>query len=1434
MIKKNYTLISIIVVTFFCFLSISFAQSSLTPFSDNVIFIENQGQIQNKSFSDDIKFMASTPSAQLFFAQDKLIFVFAGNDSQSNTIIQRTDLRFINSNPNCSIISSDQVEEKFNYYYNHCPNGIRNVSAYKKITYKNIYPKIDLVFYQSKNSSSVKYDFVVRPGGNPEMIKFAYSGAENIEHDNNSINILNSIVSIKDQDLFIYQVKNRTPQQVEGSIVFDNNSFSFAIDQYDETQNLVIDPNIIWSRLFGGKEQDHSYAMVLDSEDNIYITGHTFSSDLLMSDDAFQKVMVRSPDIYVAKFDQFSKRVWSTFYGGKNSDYSRDLSVDENDNIYVSGQTFSEDFPIPSDAYQPTFAGGQSDAYIISFDKDGGRNWATFWGGKKNDKFNGIVADRKNNFVFATGWTQTEDGIPDENCVLFNFNKTGGLVWGEYFGGDSVDIANDIAIDSVDDVIITGRTFSKNFPMHGNSYQPAIAGIDDMFIIKFNNTGIIEWSTYFGGSDHDKGFSVAIASDRTIYITGTTQSEDFPVTNDAYQNSYAGKVDVVVAAFTHGGTRLYASYLGGDDFDYGESIALDSKDNILLAGGTYSADFPIKEYGFKDTISGTSDAFAFKFLRDFSAVEWSGFIGGNGEDLGYEIAPTKSDNVIITGDTWSSDFPIIVNDEQEFNGEIDAFLMKLCKSQPVPEITYDGMNILCEGDSLTLDAGEGYLAYIWSNDETTRKITIGEPGLYWVTVFDTDACAGRSETIEIIVHPKPDVKITGKLAFCEGEMTRLESNNEYISYKWSTEATSDFIWVQNPGTYYLTAIDENGCFGTDTVEVIQLKNPTPEISGSLQACMDSDGNVYITNSNPESVYTWAITGGTITSGQGTNKITVTWDQIGAATMIVTETNQTTDCKGNSDEIIIQVEESFDIEIQSSSVHGMHMCEGESIILDGGDGFEHYKWSTGEETQTIEVSTPNEYWVHIWSEGGCEGNDTVLVYTHPLPTPSLTGTTAFCLGDTAYIETTFNEDHDYSWEVDGGRVVGDDDANSIKIIWDTDGIHKAAVTETLMPYGCSTTSEFFDVLVHPTPLPEIIPDGPLYFCEGDSVQLDAGEGFKSYWWSTQDTTQTIWAYRSGTYQVRVTSEFDCKGVTDIIVKVDPIPDQPDISEFKDSLFSTSADNYQWYRNGELIPGANKRSFYPTESGDYSVEVSTKAGCENISDPKEIWRGIARAIFKINPDTLHVRLGDTINIPVELVASTNLNKVNAKDYTFYVKVNRTVLKSSDQIGNIKILPDHYLIPVTGTLSDTIGPLGSVNCKVYWGDSELSRITLDSISWGGAKVINTIIPGYLNITDLCKSGGETRLFIPTENFAFKQNRPNPFSDKTIIEFTTIEKGYTVLYIVDLMGRVKDVIYEEFVSEPGKEEIPFNSKDLPSGIYFYILKTPTATNSMQMNIVK
>ncbi len=282
-------------------------------------------------------------------------------------------------------------------------------------------------------------------------------------------------------------------------------------------------------------------------------------------------------------------------------------------------------------------------------------------------------------------------------------------VYSTYIGGSDDDYGYSIAVDDQNCAYIAGSTHSKDFPVNKTvdgekapGYEQTYNGNIDAFVVKLNQEGTqIVYSTYIGGNGYDSASSIALSSDYCVYLAGGTQSNNFPVNktvegekapgydqicNDKFMNAFVVKLN------QEGTQIVYSTYIGGSDFDYGDSIAVDDQDCAYVTGSTRSKDFPVnktvegeKAPGYDQTYNGNIDAFVVKLNQEGTQIVYSTFIGGNDDDHGYSIAVDDQDCAYVTGSTRSKDFPMnkTVDGEkapgydQTYNGNKDAFVVKL-------------------------------------------------------------------------------------------------------------------------------------------------------------------------------------------------------------------------------------------------------------------------------------------------------------------------------------------------------------------------------------------------------------------------------------------------------------------------------------------------------------------------------------------------------------------------------------------------------------------------------------------------------------------------------------------------------------------------------------------------------------------------------------
>jgi aldose sugar dehydrogenase len=255
------------------------------------------------------------------------------------------------------------------------------------------------------------------------------------------------------------------------------------------------------------------------------------------------------------------------------------------------------------------------------------------------------------------------------------------LVYSTYLGGSGDDLGSSIAIDSSNNVYLAGTTNSVNFPTQGSAF-PNKAGLSDIFVTKINASGsAIIYSTYVGGSGQDRGDGLAIDGNGNAYVVGRVDSSstNFPVTPLVIGPTYRGG-DFDGVAFklnAQGNALVYSTYIGGEDNDSTEGIAVDSAGSAYLTGGTRSQGFPITATGYQFTRSGDTDAYLMRLNSTATGLMYSTFLGGGGTDRGSGVAIDGSGNAYVAGYTGSADFPTESAFQNSFGGSFDAFIAKI-------------------------------------------------------------------------------------------------------------------------------------------------------------------------------------------------------------------------------------------------------------------------------------------------------------------------------------------------------------------------------------------------------------------------------------------------------------------------------------------------------------------------------------------------------------------------------------------------------------------------------------------------------------------------------------------------------------------------------------------------------------------------------------
>ncbi len=537
-------------------------------------------------------------------------FFDATADPFECTMVKAT---FVGAAPNHEIIAEGLLDHKCNYFLGNDPDRWRtNVPSFSAITFKEIFPDIDLRFSGDDNGQ-MTYEFQGASGADLAEVRVAYEGAAEVTTgaDGQVTMLTRWGQSIDAIDVLNGGTGVISPRQ-QSSATSDYTSQN-QLRAVDQTNSPAL--QLYYSTYFGGTYDDKGSGIAVDERGNAYVTGYTMSSDFPIQN-AYDSTDNASIDVFIAKFSSSGNLIYSTFLGGDGSDGGYAIAECDRGKLIVTGSTSSTDFPMQNSlqAYQ-----GGGDVFVAKL------------------------------------------------------NRTGdSLVYSTYLGGTNSESGLGIAIDN-GNAFVTGSTFSADFPTL-NPYQTDQGGID-AFVTKLSVYGdSLIYSTYLGGSDHDYGYGVAVDIVGYAYVTGYTMSSDFP-TENPFQTDQ-GSYDAFVTELNSSGSRLeYSTYLGGDNYDYGRSIALHDN-GVVVTGYTLSSNFPTKNPF--QTDQGVADAFVTKLSYYGDSLIFSTYLGGTWSDYGYGIA-TKHDVIYVTGSTSSPDFPTL-SACQSYQLADDAFVVSLSAS----------------------------------------------------------------------------------------------------------------------------------------------------------------------------------------------------------------------------------------------------------------------------------------------------------------------------------------------------------------------------------------------------------------------------------------------------------------------------------------------------------------------------------------------------------------------------------------------------------------------------------------------------------------------------------------------------------------------------------------------------------------------------------
>jgi hypothetical protein len=614
---------------------------------------------------------------------------------------QLVGMKFLGANPRAEVAGEGRLKGSVNYFISRDPSRWRaGVPTFASVRYRELYRGVDLVYHGGGDGGRLEYDFVLAPGADYRQIRLRFDGADRLSIGAGGELLLHTKGGTFRQSApVVYQEVGGARREVAGRYVLrGTREVGFRVGEYDRGAPLVIDPVLVYSTYFL-----YAYEMAVDTSGGVYVVGtaETYSGDFPTTPGAFQRARRGGSDAYVAKLNpEGTELSYLTYLGGGGAspdtggEYGQDVAVDAAGNAYVTGLTYSADFPLVN-AFQPASGGGGSEGFVAKLNPNGSA-----------------------------------------------------LLYSSYLGGRETDWSKSVAVDAAGAAYVFGHTFSNDFPVR-NALQPSLKGGDDFFVTKVAPDGrTLEYSTYLGGGGSEVGYlgDLAVDAAGAAYVAGTSYSSDYPVTPGAFQTATKTppggfNTDAVVTKIAPGGASLeYSTYLGGADIDFAHGVAVDAAGQAHVAGSTLSTDFPTQNPLYPSARNPYGNGFLTKLNASGTALVYSTYLSGTpkqtcgprrlydiaivacGGETATAVATDAAGNAYVTGNTVADDFPVPVDALQpSLNGYTDAFVIKFDPAGQALYSTYLGGSSSDDGADIHADAaGTVYLfGYAYSDDFPT-------------------------------------------------------------------------------------------------------------------------------------------------------------------------------------------------------------------------------------------------------------------------------------------------------------------------------------------------------------------------------------------------------------------------------------------------------------------------------------------------------------------------------------------------------------------------------------------------------------------------------------------------------------------------------------------------------------------------------------------
>ncbi|MCS1351394.1 SBBP repeat-containing protein [Mechercharimyces sp. CAU 1602] len=645
------------------------------------LFMQNRGQRR----SDCLYYAQGEYTSFFSFFQDHMSFSVyeptIKEEENGETALRGHSVRlsFVDARTDLQVEGRELGEGRVHYYRGReASEWIQDVPTFSQVWYHEVWPGVSAVF--KSHQERLKYEFLVEKASLLSTIRLRYEGVDKLALDDcGNLHVHTPLGTLVEEKPISFQETEAGRAALATQFVlYEGMEVGFHVEGVDEDKALIIDPILLNSTYVGEGKESEGTAIDVDENGNLYVTG--YMSQVEIPDRVGPYLITAEEEKYafISKLNSKRQMEYTAYLGGDKANFGNGIAVDSEQHVYVTGQTFSADFPVTAGALQSDFTAEYS-GFLTKLNHDGSELlFSTYLGGSGGTFCNDLALTPKGEVV-VTGGTNS-DNFPvtphavqkrlngEQNAFICKLSSDGNhLLCSTFLGGSGVDDGNQVVVDGEGNIFVTGSTDSADFPVNRRAFQTQLLGECNTFVVKLDGVlSTLLFSTYLGGEGSDMGHALTVGKCGHVYVVGETTSANFPVTKGAWLRKGKGGYHAFVTKIHRSGARLlYSTLLGGSGSDLAFGVEVDAQGQAWVVGETYSHDFPTTEGALERKRSGYKKSFITQLNVSGTGILYSTYLGGRKAEYANAIAIGEKHNIYVVGTTESEDYPVTEEAYQE-------------------------------------------------------------------------------------------------------------------------------------------------------------------------------------------------------------------------------------------------------------------------------------------------------------------------------------------------------------------------------------------------------------------------------------------------------------------------------------------------------------------------------------------------------------------------------------------------------------------------------------------------------------------------------------------------------------------------------------------------------------------------------------------------